>query len=901
MLSPGAIIGTRYKVIRLLGQGGMSNIYVCEELTPSGSSSGQVWAVKEFTATYADPREQQAALANFQREAYLLGQLSHPNLPKIRDYFQFQGKYYLAMEYLQGSDLGKILEREGSLPELKVADLGLQMTTVLYYLHCQKPTPIIFRDVKPSNIILCGDKIKLIDFGIARLFTPGKRGDTMRIGSPGYAPPEQYTGQTDLRSDIYALGMTLHQCLTGQDPTLSPNPFVVTPVLKLKPQVSPELAAIVQKAIELIPEKRYQSMLEMKEDLRRFLKVGRSSSPLSGVASVIPSSTAPSQSSAAVSASPSATSTQVSASKAATNSQASSSVLPIPPFTPTATEISNVATLTTTSTTATYKGGTSIVSSSATFPTPNISAPIGSGATVATSASTQLSKSNAATVPNFGPPVIVPVDDDEVPGAWKKNVAKLFMGLVAWGFLAAACAVVFGLVHINLPNLHEPFNSRRAALVQSIQPFTKNLSPDNYDDVYKYTINRLKAAEVLESRVKSEPQDFLAKALKQNLDNLLCKRYSSFVGNAEYEKLYKNDLDKIGALSDPSGLYLDSKTQAFLLGPTNTISLVLPKAQDVSHTDSPLARGSLAAQEVLQSCAISQGKGVMINPIFNPKSLSLNDVAYALNEQLCQAAPIPKAGQLNSQIIISEHDISQTWRRISESNFSLTSQLQPPTLYLDLSKNDKLPSLTELVGVSVRQCASSTPVFILEKGFVCKFTAKEKSSWPKNCHFIGNWQELSTSKSPNGLVLISPSQLKSVLSLPSQYKIAIVVPTPATIAKLRTSLPTEWIAKQRVSIWSLTSYQHPHKQALAILNSSLLDEQTTADLDQLYKTLKAADAFTLGALRLRQAQGSFSGSLANYNLDNGTFAAVSCQVFNVTTNGLRPVVFPSPRQSKLEE
>ncbi len=280
MLSPGAIIGTRYKVIRLLGQGGMSNIYICEELTSSGVPSGQIWAVKEFTATYADPQEQRAALANFEREAYLLRQLSHPNLPKIREYFQYQGKYYLAMEYLQGSDLGKILEQRGSLPELEVADLGLQMTTVLYYLHCQKPTPIIFRDVKPSNIIVCNGKIKLIDFGIARLFKPGKRGDTMRIGSPGYAPPEQYQGQTDLRSDIYALGITLHQCLTGQDPTLSPNPFVVTPVLTLNPQVSPDLAAIIQKAIELIPEKRYQSMLEMKEDLRRFLKIERGSSPL---------------------------------------------------------------------------------------------------------------------------------------------------------------------------------------------------------------------------------------------------------------------------------------------------------------------------------------------------------------------------------------------------------------------------------------------------------------------------------------------------------------------------------------------------------------------------------------------------------------------------------------------
>ena len=901
MLSPGAIIGTRYKVIRLLGQGGMSNIYICEELTSSGVPSGQIWAVKEFTATYADPQEQRAALANFEREAYLLGQLSHPNLPKIREYFQYQGKYYLAMEYLQGSDLGKILEQKGSLPELEVADLGLQMTTVLYYLHCQKPTPIIFRDVKPSNIILCNGKIKLIDFGIARLFKPGKRGDTMRIGSPGYAPPEQYQGQTDLRSDIYALGITLHQCLTGQDPTLSSNPFIVTPVLSLNPQVSPDLAAIIQKAIELIPEKRYQSMLEMKEDLRRFLKIERGSSPLNAVSSANSSNqalpTPPAAATPALSATPSAAS---SSAQATGNSQAAAPDLPIPPFTPVA--AAAVGTSSPNATCAnTHKGGTSIVSpSSATFPNQNISTPTGSGAS-SVLPSVSLNRSTAATVPNFSPPVIIPVDDDEIPGAWKRNVAKFAIGLAAWGFVAISGAIIFGLYPINIPDLHEPFNSRRAALWQSLKPSHEDLSPNNYRSVYKYTINSLKVADILDSRVKSAPRDFVAKILQQNLDNLLSKRNSSFVGNAEYEKLYKGDLDKIEALTDPSGLYVDKKTQEALLGPTNTISLVLPTSQDLDHTDSPLACGAVAAQEVLHSCAVSQGKGVMGNPIFSAKPVTLPEVTAALYGQLCQAAPIPKAGELNSQVVISESDVSQAWTLTSKGNFRLTTQLDSPALYFDLSNNDKQPSLASIINASLRCYSSAEPIFIMEKGFACKFTDAEKSSLPKNCHFISNWQELFANKQSSGLVLLSSSQIKSALSLPSQYKIAILVPTPTAVSKLQTSLPTEWIAKQRVYAWSLISYQHPNKQALALLNSSLLDEQATADFTRLYKTLKAADAFTLGALYLRQAQGSFFGALADYDMESKTFTPVSCQFFTVTAHGLSPVVSPSPRQGKLEE
>ncbi|MGI5844822.1 MAG: serine/threonine protein kinase [Candidatus Xenobium sp.] len=265
MFQPGTLIDNRYRVERLLGRGGMSNIYVCQDTRLGGTQH----AVKEMTARYSNPEEQAAALNHFHREANLLARLSHPSLPTVSDYFQFQGRYYLVMEYVKGEDLGRILSRvAGPLPERQVAEWGVEIATVLYYLHCQKPDAIIFRDVKPSNIMIDGAKVKLIDFGIARHFNPSKKGDTMRIGSPGYAPPEQYSGQTDPRSDIYALGVTLHQALTGRDPTQTQTPFQLPPVRSLNPQVSEEMAWIIGRATQMLPENRYQDMLEMKRDLK---------------------------------------------------------------------------------------------------------------------------------------------------------------------------------------------------------------------------------------------------------------------------------------------------------------------------------------------------------------------------------------------------------------------------------------------------------------------------------------------------------------------------------------------------------------------------------------------------------------------------------------------------------
>ncbi len=263
MLAPGTRIGPRYVIDRLLGQGGMSNLYIATDLQQGNA----VRVIKEMTARYADPNEQKMAENLFMREAQLLATLNHPHIPKVFDKFIFQGKYYLSMEYCQGDDLGKIIQDRGTIDEKMASAWGSQMATVLYYLHRQNP-PIVFRDVKPSNIMIVNEQVKLIDFGIARHFTSAKKGDTMRIGSPGYAPPEQYSGQTDPRSDIYALGVTLHHAVTGFDPTISQTPFLIPPARSLNPKVSAEMEALIARATQLDPDKRYDNCLDMKRDIQ---------------------------------------------------------------------------------------------------------------------------------------------------------------------------------------------------------------------------------------------------------------------------------------------------------------------------------------------------------------------------------------------------------------------------------------------------------------------------------------------------------------------------------------------------------------------------------------------------------------------------------------------------------
>ena len=266
-LNAGQILINRYKVIKLLGQGGQSNVYLLSDLRLKGKK----WVGKEMVAQYKDPADIAHAKKHFEMEAHLLANLKHTNLPCVTDYFFEGGNYYLIMEYLQGEDLEKMIKRSSTpFDEETVVGWALQLTTVLYYLHCQKE-PIIFRDIKPSNIMIHGSQVKLIDFGIARHFNPAKKGDTLRIGSPGYSPPEQYNAQTDPRSDVYSLGVTLHQLLTGFDPTQTQTPFRLPPVKALNNKISSKMASIIEKATQIDPDKRYQTMAEFKKDLKELV------------------------------------------------------------------------------------------------------------------------------------------------------------------------------------------------------------------------------------------------------------------------------------------------------------------------------------------------------------------------------------------------------------------------------------------------------------------------------------------------------------------------------------------------------------------------------------------------------------------------------------------------------
>ena len=265
MMPPESRLQNRYIIVRRLGRGGMGAVYAASD----ARITGKLWAVKEMSdAAITNPLEKQQAIGAFRQEAEMLARLNHPNLPAVTDFFSEGGKQYLVMELVAGQTLEALLAaRPGPFPEAQVLDWVNQLCDVLNYLHNQQP-PIVFRDLKPSNIMLeDSGRIKLIDFGIARLFKPGRASDTQAMGTPGYAAPEQYgRGQTDARSDVYSLGVVMHNLLTKHDPSL--NPFNFLPVRQLNPAVSPQVEAVIVRALRANPAERYQSVLEMRAALR---------------------------------------------------------------------------------------------------------------------------------------------------------------------------------------------------------------------------------------------------------------------------------------------------------------------------------------------------------------------------------------------------------------------------------------------------------------------------------------------------------------------------------------------------------------------------------------------------------------------------------------------------------
>lgn len=264
MLFAGHMLQGRYQIVRTLGQGGMGAVYLAADRRLNNK-----WvAVKEMSdAAIADPLQKQQAIAAFHQEAQMLACLDHPNVPRISDFFTEASNHYMVMDFVQGETLEMYLQRHGMVcDEQTVRAWALQLCNVLEYLHNQTP-PVIFRDLKPGNIMLTPDgQLKLIDFGIARFFKAGRPGDTLVMGTPGYAAPEQYGhSQTDARSDIYSLGVLLHHLLTLHDPALTP--FALPPAQKLNPAISSGMTRIIARAVELQPAARYQSVGELRQDL----------------------------------------------------------------------------------------------------------------------------------------------------------------------------------------------------------------------------------------------------------------------------------------------------------------------------------------------------------------------------------------------------------------------------------------------------------------------------------------------------------------------------------------------------------------------------------------------------------------------------------------------------------
>lgn len=265
-LKPGATLSNRYLIQGVIGVGGMGSVYRARDL--HFPNVVKLVAVKEMINQARDPMVRQTIVRNFEREANLLATLSHPAIPRIYDYFTHNDRSYLILEFINGKDLEAILnDTQGFFQEEKVIGWAIELCDVLHHLHTHQPEPIIFRDMKPSNVMLNQhNHIVLVDFGIAKPFQSGEKG-TM-IGTEGYSPPEQYRGEASVLADIYALGATLHHLLTRTDPRLeAPFSFKERPAREINPMISAELDAVLDKSLQYEPRDRFESAEDMKQAL----------------------------------------------------------------------------------------------------------------------------------------------------------------------------------------------------------------------------------------------------------------------------------------------------------------------------------------------------------------------------------------------------------------------------------------------------------------------------------------------------------------------------------------------------------------------------------------------------------------------------------------------------------
>lgn len=264
------LIGGRYRLLTTIGVGGMSTVYLVLDTVLN-----KQWAAKQIKRV-EDPVQRELVVHSIVTEANMIKRFDHPAIPRIVDIVDESGVLYVIMDYVEGHSLEAVLAQDGSQPEDVVVNWALQLCDVLEYLHQRKP-PVIYRDMKPSNVMLKPNGlVELIDFGIAREMRPdgtgvtAAMGDTVQLGTRGFAPPEQYGGgqQTDARSDVYSLGATMYNLLTGKNP--GDPPYEILPVRQVMPGLSQGVERIIAKATQADPDKRYAGCAEMAYDLAHY-------------------------------------------------------------------------------------------------------------------------------------------------------------------------------------------------------------------------------------------------------------------------------------------------------------------------------------------------------------------------------------------------------------------------------------------------------------------------------------------------------------------------------------------------------------------------------------------------------------------------------------------------------
>ncbi len=271
---PSQLLKQQYRVLNFVGRGGFGIVYRAED----SRLGNRAVAIKEMSQKRLAPHEIPAAAEAFQREAMLLATLMHPNLPRIYEQFSENGRWYLVMDFIDGETLEQYMRHFSNqvLPLKQTLFIAVQLCSVLDYLHQRRP-PIIFRDLKPSNIMLNREgHVYLIDFGIARHFKRGQDHDTKAMGSHGYAAPEQFGhAQTTPRADIYSLGVTLYQMLTGDDPmrVYLQGPVKLDRLSRHPSPVLQQFAALVRQMLAVDVEKRPESMMIVKRELQRVIQM----------------------------------------------------------------------------------------------------------------------------------------------------------------------------------------------------------------------------------------------------------------------------------------------------------------------------------------------------------------------------------------------------------------------------------------------------------------------------------------------------------------------------------------------------------------------------------------------------------------------------------------------------